>query len=484
MTLNHQSLIRSIKVVHSPKVKFKTQSLISYTRVAYLTGRLPNTIAEELISLGKIACDIIIISLISQFKSIISMLFLGHLGDIELAGGSLSAGVANITGYSIVKGLAMGMEPICSQAYGAQKLTVFRQIYKKTLFLVLVAGFLISLLWLNIEPILLLLGQNQAIISVAKVYITYSIPELIAQAYLNPLRNFHEDPKYNQTPHHIMYFNLGVRGVALASACNTVITILGSLTHIYLSRTAVRPWDRQAIDMRLEDWKPLLSLMVPSVFSVCLEWWWYEIMILLCGLLSDPQASVSAMGILMQTTALLYVFPFSLNQGLSTLVGQALGAEQPARAQRTAIMGIGVATVCGLLCFSFTIVVKNVWGKLYTGELEVLALTSAALPIVGICELGNSPQTASCGILTGSARPRSGACINFVSFYLVGLPVAVFMAFRLDMGFLGFWYGLAAAQASCACMMICTVVWTDWNHQAERARELTWTTEEQASLLS
>ncbi|TXG49988.1 hypothetical protein EZV62_025863 [Acer yangbiense] len=466
----------------------------------FLKGLQKIKIAEELISLGKIACDIIIISLISQFKSIISMLFLGHLGDIELAGGSLSAGVANITGYSIVKGLAMGMEPICSQAYGAQELTVFRKIYKKTLRLVLVACFLISLLWLNIEPVFLLLGQNQAIISVAKVYITYSIPELIAQAYLNPLRIFMRTQNITK-PLTIsvtcamifhfpisyilaVYFNLGVRGVALASACNTVITILGSLTHLYLSRTAVRPWDRQAIDMRLEDWKPLLSLMVPSVFSVCLEWWWYEIMILLCGQLSDPQASVSAMGILMQTTALLYVFPFSLNQGLSTLVGQALGAEQPARAQRTAIMGIGVATVCGLLCFAFTIVVKNVWGKLYTGELEVLALTSAALPIVGICELGNSPQTASCGILTGSARPRIGACINFVSFYLVGLPVAVFMAFRLDMGFLGFWYGLAAAQASCACMMICIVVWTDWNHQAERARGLTQTTEEQASLLS
>ncbi|KAJ4970188.1 hypothetical protein NE237_003287 [Protea cynaroides] len=49
------------------------------------------------------------------------MLFLGYLGDIQLAGGSLSIGFANITGYSVIKGLAMGMEPICCQAYGAKR---------------------------------------------------------------------------------------------------------------------------------------------------------------------------------------------------------------------------------------------------------------------------------------------------------------------------------------------------------------------------
>ncbi|KAL5734457.1 hypothetical protein ACOSP7_032318 [Xanthoceras sorbifolium] len=456
-------------------------------------------VAEELTSLWKIAYPIAIANLIFHSKSIIAMLFLGHLGDTELAGGSLSAGVANISGYSIIKGLAMGMEPICSQAYGAGKWTVLRQIHKKTLYLLLFVVFFISLLWLNIEPILLLLSQNQAITSAAKVYITYSIPELIAQACLHPLRIFLRTQNITKPLTksaicaailHIpinyvlaVYFNLGVRGIALGSACNTVSTILCLLIYLFLSRTALKPWDMEAVNMWTQDWKPLFALMMPSVFSVCLEWWWYEIMLLLCGLLSDPKASVSAMGILTQTTALLYLFPYSLNQGLSTLVGQALGAEQPARAQRTAIMGIVVAIVCGILSFTFTIAVKNVWGKLYTSELEVLTLTSAALPILGICELGNSPQTAACGILTGSARPRSGACINFVSFYLIGLPVAVFMAFKLDLGFLGLWYGLVAAQASCACMMICTVVCTDWNHQAERARELTQTTEEQASLL-
>ncbi|KAJ4720220.1 Protein DETOXIFICATION [Melia azedarach] len=456
-------------------------------------------VAEELKSIGKIACPVAVTSLLFHSKSIISMLFLGHLGDIELAGGSLALGFANITGYSVIKGLAMGMEPICSQAYGAKRWTLLSQVCRRTLCLLLLAIFPISLFWLNIEHILLLLGQDQDITSVAKVYLLYSIPELIAQAHLHPLRIFLRTQNLNKPVTisaiyamilHIpinyvlvVPLQLGIRGVALASALHTCSVILGLLVYLILSKTALKPWDWQAVDTCYQGWKPLLALMVPSVFSVCSEWWWYEIMIILCGLLSDPEASVSAMGILIQTTGLLYVFPHSLNLGLSTLIGQALGAEQPGRAQRTTIMGIIVATMGGLLALTFAIAVRNVWGKLYTTESKVFALTAAAMPILGFCELGNCPQTAACGILIGSAQPRIGAFINFGSFYIIGMPVAILMAFTLKMGFLGLWYGLAAAQASCVVMMIFTLVHTDWKHQAQRAKELTQTSEDQASLL-
>ncbi|XVE86043.1 hypothetical protein DITRI_Ditri18aG0004800 [Diplodiscus trichospermus] len=232
-----------------------------------------------------------------------------------------------------------------------------------------------------------------------------------------------------------------------------------------------------------------MSLMIPSVLSVCLEWWWYEIMVLLCGLFDNPATTVAAMGILIQTTGLLYVFPHSLSSSLSMRVGQKLGAEAPAQARQTSIIGLVIAMVCGLLAFTFTIAVKDVWGKLYTYEPQVVALTSVVLPILGFCELGNCPQTAACGILIGSARPNVGACINFCSFYLVGLPVAAYAAFELKKGFLGLWFGLAAAQATCMCMMVCTLVFTDWKHQAKRAKELTQFTEDhkndlEANLLS
>lgn len=196
-------------------------------------------------------------------------------------------------------------------------------------------------------------------------------------------------------------------------------------------------------------------------------------MIMLCGLLVNPKATVASMGILIQTTSLVYVFPSSLGLGVSTRVGNELGANRPGKARTAALVSVGCAAVLGVAAMGFTTSVRHQWGRLFTADLEILELTAAALPVVGLCEVGNFPQTTGCGVLRGSARPTTGAAINLGSFYLVGMPVAVVMGFLGRMGFSGLWLGLLAAQASCAALILVALVRTDWEAEVVRARELT-----------
>ncbi|CAI0546998.1 unnamed protein product [Linum tenue] len=95
------------------------------------------------------------------------------------------------------------------------------------------------------------------------------------------------------------------------------------------------------------------------------------------------------------------------------------------------------------------------------------------LPVIGLCELGNCPQTTGCGVLRGTARPRVGANINLGCFYLVGTPVAVWLAFWAGFDFQGLWLGLLAAQGSCALTMLVVLGRTDWEREARRAEKLT-----------
>lgn len=446
-------------------------------------------VGEEVVAIGKIACPIVLTTILIFSRNVISMLFLSRMGKIELAGGSLALGFANITGLSVMKGLAMGMDPICGQAYGAKRWSVISQTYFKTLFLLLLVALPISFLWLNVEPIFLLLGQDPDITHVAKVYMVFCIPELVAQATLHPMRSFlrtqgltapltmcavgavvlHAPINYLFATH----FKLGIRGVALAVAFNTININIGLLIYVAVSKSTLKPWHGITTRSMLHGWWSLLSLAVPSVISVCLEWWWYEIILFLCGLLPNAKASVAATGILIQCAGLIYSFPFALSCCMSTRVGHALGAGQPTRAQWTALIGIILGFTCGITAAILFSAFRSVWGKLYTNEPEILHLISIGLPILGLCEIGNSPQTAACGVLTGTARPKDGARINLYAFYLVGLPVAVLLTFKLEMGFRGFWLGLLAAQISCVCMMMYTVFQTDWKHQAKRADELT-----------
>ncbi|XP_030541863.1 protein DETOXIFICATION 53-like [Rhodamnia argentea] len=452
--------------------------------------KLPlNQAGEELQSLMKIACPIVMTTLLIFSRSVISMLFLSHLGKEELAGGALALGFSNITGNSILKGLAIGMDPICAQAFGAKRWSVMSQTYQKTLCLMLLVCVPISALWLHMESIFGWLGQDPEITHIAQVYMVFSIPELFAQACLHPLRIFLRTQGVT-TPLTIacvwsvilhmpinyflvVYLGLGVKGVSLALSWNTINLNLGLLIYLAASPTTLKPWHGAGFSSILQGWRPLLALALPSCVSVCLEWWWYEIMLFLCGLISNPKASVAAMGILIQTTGLLYTFPFSLSSGLSARIGQALGGGNHLQAQLVTIIGIAAAVAFGIAALIFMIAIRSVWGRIYTDDPQVLKLVSSALPILGLCELGNSPQTASCGVLTGTARPNIGVRINLFSFYLVGLPVAVLTTFQFKIGFRGLWFGLLASQISCVCLMTYTLIQTDWKHQVKRADELT-----------
>lgn len=196
-------------------------------------------------------------------------------------------------------------------------------------------------------------------------------------------------------------------------------------------------------------------------------------MILLCGLLLNPRATVASMGILIQTTSLIYIFPSSLSFSVSTRVGNELGANQPTKAKLAAIVGLSCSFVLGLIALFLTVMVRNTWARIFTRDAEIEALTALVLPIIGLCELGNCPQTTGCGVLRGTARPKVGANINLGCFYLVGMPVAIGLAFFWGYDFKGLWLGLLAAQGSCAMVMLMVLSGTDWKHEAQKAEELT-----------
>lgn len=445
---------------------------------------------EELFSLGRIACPVALTTLLYFSKTIISMLFLGHMDKAELAGGSLAVGFANITGFSVMKGLCTGMDPICCQAYGARRWHVITQTYLKTLLLLLLATVPMALLWLNVDSVFQFLGQDRAITRIARSYLVCNLPELLTHANLVPLRTLLRTQGLNSpntlvatcvsalhlpvTYFLVTHLDLRVRGIAFASVIYSFNMNLGLWVYLFFSKAAIKPWSAGAsLGSLFHGWGPLLSLALPSVCQVCLEWWWYEIILFMSGLLENPESCVAAMGILIQTTGTVYVFPFSLSLSISQRVGHALGAALPARAQMAAMIGVMVAVVYGITAFGLSVALRSSLGKLYTTEAQVLEMIASVMPILGLAEVGNAPQTAACGALTGSARPKVGVRINIAAFYLVGLPCSAVLAFKMKWGFQGLWMGLVAAQGACMVMMLYTLAMTDWKHEVKRAEELT-----------
>ncbi|XP_078447937.1 protein DETOXIFICATION 49-like [Wolffia australiana] len=445
---------------------------------------------EEVRAVLGISTPMMLTGLLLYSRSMVSMLFLGRLGELALAGGALAIGFANITGYSILSGLAMGMEPICGQAFGANRKSLLGLALQRTVLLLLCVSGPIAALWLSMRRILVLCGQDPAISAAAHEYIVAALPDLVLQSFLHPLRVYlrtqsitlpltlcaaaslllHLPINYLLVP----VLGLGIRGVALAGVWTNLNLVLSLVTYIRFSGVHRRTGGVELLNPEVfRGWGSLVNLAVPSCISVCLEWWWYEIMILLCGLLANPKATVASMGVLIQTTAFMYIFPSSLSFGVSTRVGNELGANRPGKARTAATVGLCCSFVLGLTALGFAMAVRHSWAAMFTSDRSIIALTAAVLPIIGLCELGNCPQTTGCGVLRGSARPRAGANINLGSFYGVGMPVAVFLAFFAGFDFEGLWLGMLAAQATCVVLMLTVIARTDWPAEADRAQKLT-----------
>jgi MATE family multidrug resistance protein len=271
----------------------------------------------------------------------------------------------------------------------------------------------------------------------------------------------------------VTVLGLGIKGVAMASVLANLNLLLLLLGYIFFTGIHRRTGGFALSAESFRGWGELVTLAVPSCVSVCLEWWWYEIMILLCGLLLNPQATVASMGILIQTTSLIYIFPSSLSFGVSTRVSNELGAGRPDEASRAATSGIMLGFAFGAFASVFAFLVRDVWASMFTADPAIVALTASVLPILGLCELGNCPQTTGCGVLRGSARPKDAASINLRSFYLVGTPVALVLAFWFHYDFTGLWFGLLAAQATCMVRMLLVIGRTDWAAEAKRSKQLT-----------
>ncbi|XP_021723527.1 protein DETOXIFICATION 51-like [Chenopodium quinoa] len=445
-------------------------------------------VLKESSSLFYLAFPILLTNLILYSRSMMSMVFLGRIGDAELAAGSLAIAFANITGYSVFSGLALGMEPLCSQAFGACRPKLLSLTLQRCVIFLLVCCLPISVFWLNMSSILGYLHQDPNIGKLAHIYITFCLPDLFTYSFHHPIKIYLRAQGITHPVTYaslvgailhfpIMFFlvvhlDLGIAGVAVSNSVSNLVSLGALVMQVWLGGLHSPTWSPPSREC-LKDWWPLVRLAGPSCVSVCLEWWWYEIMIVLCGLLPNPKASVASMGVLIQTTGLIYNFPASLSNAVSTRVGNELGAGRPKQAKLSGFIGITWAAIMGLTAMMFAYGARNVWARMFTGDVEILALTAAALPILGLCELGNCPQTIACGVVRGSARPATAANVNLGAFYMVGTPIAVGLAFYLGVGFCGLWIGLLSAQICCAGLLLYVVGTTDWDYQAQRAHLLT-----------
>ncbi|XP_014584468.2 multidrug and toxin extrusion protein 2 isoform X10 [Equus caballus] len=410
---------------------------------------------------------------------IVSSVFCGHLGKVELASVTLSVAFINVCGVSIGSGLSMACDTLMSQSFGTPNKKHVGVILQRGVLVLLLCCFPCWALFLNTQQILLLFRQDPDVSRLTHEYVLIFVPALPASFLYGLLAKYLQNqgiiwPQVlsgvvgnciNCLANYVLVslLSLGVRGSAYANTISQFVQAIFLFLYIVQKKLHLETWAGWS-SRCLQDWGPFLSLAVPSMLMICLEWWAYEIGSFLMGLLSV--LDLSAQAVIYEVATVIYMIPMGLSMAVCVRVGTALGAADTVQAKRSAI-SVGAWLVVGILLS----VVKNKLGHIFTNDEEVIALVNEVLPIYIVFHLFEAICCVYGGILRGSGKQAFGAVVNAITNYIVGLPLGIVLTFVVGMRIMGLWLGMLACVLLAAAAFIVYTARMNWKLAAEEAQK-------------
>ncbi|KAL8124078.1 hypothetical protein AgCh_011909 [Apium graveolens] len=406
-------------------------------------------IGEEVKKQVWLAGPLICVSLLQSCLQLISVMFVGHLGELALSGASMATSFATVTGFSLLMGMSCALDTFCGQSYGAKQYHMVGIHMQRAMFVLSLVSIPLAGIWANTGIILKALGQDPSISKEAGLYAHYMIPSLFAYGLL------HCHVRFLQTQNivfpmmvssgittllHVFVCwtlvfksGLGSRGAALANSISYWINVVLLALYVKFSSSCARTWTGFSVEA-LRNIPIFIRLAVPSAVMVCLEMWSFEMIVLLSGLLPNPQLETSVLSISLNTTANFWMIPFGLSASVSTRVANELGAGHPQAARLAVYVVFSLALTEGILVGMVILMIRNVWGYAYSNEVEVVKYVAVMMPILAISNFFDGLMTVLSGVVRGCGRQKIGAYINLGSYYIVGIPCAVLFAFVLHTG--------------------------------------------------
>ncbi|KAK3145011.1 hypothetical protein QOZ80_4AG0321340 [Eleusine coracana subsp. coracana] len=424
--------------------------------------------------------------ILQNLVQMISVMFVGHLGELALSSASIATSFAGVTGFSLLAGMASSLDTLCGQAFGAKQYYLLGIYKQRAIFVLTLVSIVVAIVWFYTGQILLLFGQDPEISAGAGSYIRWMIPALFVYGPLQCHVRFLQTQNIVlpvmlssgvTALNHVFVcwllvykLGLGNKGAAVANAISYLTNVSILAIYVWLSPACKNTW-RGLSKEAFREITNFLRLGVPSALMVCLEWWSFELLVLLSGLLPNPKLETSVLSICLNSGSLAFMIPFGLSAAVSTRVSNELGAGRPQAAHLATRVVMMVALVVGILMGLVMILVRNIWGYAYSNEKEVVEYIARMMPILAVSFVFDDLQCVLSGVARGCGWQKIGACVNLGAYYLVGVPAGYFFAFVYHMGGMGLWLGIMCALVVQMVLLLAITLRGNWEKEASKAKD-------------
>ncbi|XP_060704037.1 multidrug and toxin extrusion protein 1-like isoform X2 [Hemiscyllium ocellatum] len=441
---------------------------------------IPVNFWKEAKDLFQLAGPVILSQLMVFLIGIVSSIFCGHLGKVELDAVCLATAVINVSGISVGAGLASACDTLISQTYGSKNLKRIGVILQRGILILLIACFPCWALFINTEHILLALKQSPEVARLTQLYVWIFIPGLPATfLYQLEIRYLQNQgiilPQiftglvaniFNAVVNYLLLYvlTLGVLGSAAANVVSQYCQVILLFVYIRWKKLYIGTWTGWSADS-LQEWGNFVRLAIPSMLMLCIEWWTYEIGTFLAGLIS--QVELGAQSVIYQVLTAVYMIPLGSGVAASVRVGNALGARNPEKAKTSATVALSLVGCCSLLIAMTLGASRRVLGYIFTTDKDIIQLVSRVDPVIATFHWFEAIATVSGGVLRGAGKQKLGAIGNLVGFYSIGFPLGVTLMFAAHLGVLGLWSGLFICVVVQTVFFLIVISKMNWNKASD-----------------
>jgi MATE family multidrug resistance protein len=428
----------------------------------------------------KLALPLMIGQLSQMLLGVADTIMVGRLGVTEMAALTFANTLFHVP-FVFGIGLLTSVSVFTSNASGAGDAPGARGSCRHGLYLSLALGLLMfALAWWTSEN-LGIFGQPPEVVARSQTFfrilMASCIPALASIALKNhadalnrpwpPFWIFLGGVALNVLLNWIMIFGkfgcpaLGLEGAAWATLISRTAILIAIFIWLHLA-PGLRDWipHRWLRKPDPTDLKRLLHIGLPASLQMLCEVAAFSSAGLLMGHFGPTALAAHQIAITCAATS--FMIPLGLSMALTVRIGEAHGAGEIHRLRPILISGWILSAGFALAAASFFLLLGKPLAAFFIDAPHVITLTATLLVIVGIFQIFDSIQIASASMLRGLHDARIPALMGFVAYWLIGLPVAYFLAFHTPLAAAGVWWGLAAGL-TVACITLGPRLWNHSN---------------------
>ncbi|XP_051129088.1 protein DETOXIFICATION 40-like [Andrographis paniculata] len=440
----------------------------------------------ELNLLYKLAAPAVMTYLINNAMSLSTRIFCGHLGNLEFAAATLGNSGIQLFAYGLLLGMGSAVETLCGQAYGARRHEMLGVYLQRATVVLLLFTLPIVVVYALSRQLLILIGEAPDVATLAAVFVYGLIPQVLAYAVNFPIQKFLQAQSIVIPSALISLATLGVHlvvswiavyrvglgllGASLVLSLSWWIIVSAQFLYIVKSQRCKDTWTGFRLEALSGLWE-FVKLSIASAVMLCLETWYFQLLVLIVGLLENPELALDALSVCMSINGLLFMVSVGFNAAASVRVSNELGAGHPKSAAFSVVVVNTVSLLVAVLVAMIVLSQRHVISYIFTGGETVANAVADLSPFLAVTLTLNGLQPVLSGVAVGCGWQAFVAYVNVGCYYLVGIPIGCLLGFKFNLGVKGVWAGMIGGTIMQTLILLWTTYRTDWNAEVEKAKK-------------